>query len=422
MKSPFKATHVVLGLLCVMYFITYVDRVNIGTAASAIKTEFGFSNIELGWIFSAFAYPYALFQIFGGWMGDRFGPRRTLFWCGIIWATATVLTGLAGGFLSLFLVRFLLGIGEGATFPTATRAMQYWTAPGQRGFAQGITHSFARLGNAITPPIVAAVTEAFTWRGSFVILGLVSFIWVIAWVWYFRDEPKDHPAITPEELAILPARRPGPRPSAPLGPLFKRMWPVTLTYFCYGWTLWLYLNWLPLFFLNNYKIDIKQSAIFAAGVFLAGVVGDTLGGVLSDKILHRTGNIRLARLSIILLGFVGAFLSLLPILYYHDITTVAICLASGFFFAELIIGPIWSIPMDIAPKYSGTAAGLMNTGSAIAAIVSPVVAGYVIDWTGNWELPFIMSMGLLAVGAVSTFLMRPELPYAEGDMPMKAMA
>jgi len=125
MKGPFKATHVVLALLCVMYFITYVDRVNIGTAANSIKTEFGLSNSQLGWIFSAFAYPYALFQVFGGWMGDRFGPRKTLFWCGIIWAAATILTGLAGGLVSLFLVRVLLGIGEGATFPTATRAMQY---------------------------------------------------------------------------------------------------------------------------------------------------------------------------------------------------------------------------------------------------------------------------------------------------------
>lgn len=421
MKGPFKATHVVLALLCVMYFITYVDRVNIGTAASSIKTEFGLSNSQLGWIFSAFAYPYALFQVFGGWMGDRFGPRKTLFWCGIIWAAATILTGLAGGLVSLFLVRVLLGIGEGATFPTATRAMQYWTAPGRRGFAQGITHAFARLGNSITPLLVAALIAAVTWRGSFVILGLVSLLWVLVWVWYFRDEPKSHPGITPEELAILPTNPPGPRPSTPLGALFGRMWPVTLTYFCYGWILWLYLNWLPSFFLNTYKIDLKTSAIFASGVFFAGVVGDTLGGVLSDAILHRTGNIRLARLSIVLLGFVGAFLSLVPLLFYTDINIVALSLASGFFFAELIIGPIWSVPMDIAPKFSGTAAGLMNTGSALAAIVSPVVAGYVIDWTGNYQLPFIMTMGVLALGAVCAFLMRPEIPYAEDSAAVSPM-
>lgn len=262
---------------------------------------------------------------------------------------------------------------------------------------------------------------AVTWRGSFVILGLVSLVWVLVWVWYFRDEPKSHPGITPEELAILPTNPPGPRPSTPLGALFGRMWPVTLTYFCYGWILRLYLNWIPSFFLNSYKIDLKNAAFYSSAVFFAGVVGDTLGGVLSDAILHRTGNVRLARLSIVLLGFVGAFVSLIPLLTSTDITTVTLSLASGFFFAELIIGPIWSVPMDIAPKFSGTASGLMNTGSALAAIVSPVVAGYVIDWTGNYQLPFIMTMGVLALGAACAFLMRPEIPYAEDSAAVSPM-
>jgi MFS family permease len=203
------------------------------------------------------------------------------------------------------------------------------------------------------------------------------------------------------------------RPQVPWGALLRRMWPVTLTYFCYGWSLWLYLNWLPLFFKNNYSLDIKNSALFASGVFFAGVVGDSLGGILSDRILKKTGNVRFARLSVTITGFAGALLSLLPILFIHDITIVALCLSAGFFFAELVIGPMWSVPMDIAPKYSGTAAGLMNTGSALAAIVSPLVAGYVIDVTGNWYLPFLMSMGLLLLGGFSAFLMHPETPFEE---------
>src|SRR5207244_13190150 len=116
------ASSIVLGLLCVMYLITYVDRVNIATAAPAIRRELSLSNTELGHVFSAFAYPYLLFQIFGGWLGDRFGPRRTLFICGLIWAAATILTGLTGGLATLFLMRMLLGVGEGATFQVATRA------------------------------------------------------------------------------------------------------------------------------------------------------------------------------------------------------------------------------------------------------------------------------------------------------------
>ena len=415
MKFRFKATHVVLAMLCAMYFITYVDRVNIGTAASEIQKELHLTNTQLGLVFSAFAYPYLLFQIIGGWVGDRFGPRRTLFWCGMIWAASTIMTGFVNGIVTLFIARVALGFGEGATFPTATRAMQYWTPSGRRGFAQGLTHAFARLGNAMTPPLIALLMAWLTWRGSFVILGLVSLLWGVVWVWYFRNEPKDHAAITEAELATLPPRPTGARPKVPWHPLLRRMWPVTLTYFCYGWCLWLYLNWLPLFFKNNYGLDIKNSALFASGVFFAGVVGDSLGGILSDRILKRTGSIRFARLSVVIAGFAGALASLLPILFIHDITIVALCLSAGFFFAELVIGPIWSVPMDIAPKYSGTASGIMNSGSAFAAIVSPLVAGFVIDATGNWYLPFLMSMGLLALGGFSALLMHPELPFDESE-------
>ncbi len=145
-----------------------------------------------------------------------------------------------------------------------------------------------------------------TWRGSFVALGLVSLAWGVVWALYFRNEPRDHPDITEAELASLPPRPADTRPEVPWGPLLRRMWPVTLTYFCYGWSLWLYLNWLPLFFKNSYSLDIKNSALFASGVFFAGVVGDSLGGILSDRILKKTGNVRFARLSVTIAGFAGA--------------------------------------------------------------------------------------------------------------------
>jgi MFS family permease len=422
MRRYMTPPNIVLFLLCLMYLITYIDRVNISTAAVDIRKEFDLTNTQLGLVFSAFAYPYAIFQIIGGWVGDNFGPRRTLFACGFIWAVATILTGFSGGLVSLFLFRVMLGFGEGATFPTATRAMQYWTPAGRRGFAQGITHSFARFGNAVTPPLVAWLMAAFTWRGSFFILGSLSLIWVFLWFSYFRDEPKDHPAMTDDVLATLPARGATTRPQVPWGRLVPRILPVTITYFCYGWVLWLFLSWIPLFFINSYKLDIKQSAIFSLGVFLAGVVGDTLGGVISDWLYHRTGNVRLARLSVILVGFIGAFISLVPMLYVHDLNIIAFCLASGFFFAELIIGPIWSVPMDIAPKYSGTGSGIMNTGSAVAAIISPLIAGILIDRTGNWELPFIVTMGLLALGAALAFTMRPDRPFEEAPATTDASA
>jgi MFS family permease len=405
-----RATTTVLGLLCVMYLITYVDRVNIATAASFIQHDLGLSNKALGFALSAFGYPYLLFQIFGGWIGDRMGPRFTLFACGIVWAAATMLTGAAGTLTTLFMVRVLVGIGEGATFPVATRAMQTWTPDGRRGFAQGITHAFARFGNAVTPPIVAWLIVATSWRGAFVALGATSLVWVVTWVVYYRDNPADHPSITSEELSRLADRHPRSRVVVPWRPLLARMLPVTAVYFCYGWTLWLYLNWLPTFFLREYHLDIAHSALFASAVFFAGVGGDLLGGTVSDTILTRTRNVRRARLTVIVGGFLCSFACMMGVFATRDLTLIVVSLGAAFFFAELVIGPIWAIPMDIAPRHSGTASGIMNSGSALAAILSPLAFGYVVDLTGDWHLPFAGSLALLLVGAALAVTMHPERP------------
>ena len=148
-------SNTVLLIICLMYLILYVDRVNISTAAPLIKADLDLSNTQLGLAFSAFAYPYALFQLIGGYFGDKFGARLTLFVSGLIVCAATAATGAVGGLASLFAARLVLGIGEGATFPTATRAMAAWVPERRWGFAQGITHSSARIGNAVTPPLIA---------------------------------------------------------------------------------------------------------------------------------------------------------------------------------------------------------------------------------------------------------------------------
>ncbi len=407
-KKWFKAINITLGIICVMYFVTYIDRVNISTAAASIKKELGLSNTEIGLAFSAFAYPYAFFQIAGGWLGDKYGPRLTLLICGSIWSAATILTGLVGGLASLFAVRLLLGIGEGSAFPTATRALANWMPASKRAFAQGITHAFARLGNAISPPLIAFLIIGYGWRQSFIVVGIISFIWVAVWFWWFRDDPREHTSVTDEELATLPPvigkkqRKP-----VPWGPLIGRMLPVTLTDFCYGWTLWLYLNWIPSYFLNQFHLDLKSSALFASGVLFAGVIGDTLGGIWSDRILRKTGNISKARVTVIVTGFLGSFAFMLPVLFVRDLNTIAICLSLAFFFAELIVAPIWAVPMDIAPEYSGTASGFMNFGFGLAGMISPVAFGAVIDATGRWDLPFVASLFLLLAGAGLAFTMKP---------------
>jgi MFS family permease len=365
----FSVSSTVLLIICLMYLILYVDRVNISTAAPLIKADLGLSNTELGLVFSAFAYPYALFQLIGGYIGDKFGARRTLFVSGLIVCAATAATGAVGGLVSLFAARLALGIGEGATFPTATRAMAAWVPERNWGFAQGITHSSARIGNALTPPLIALLVGLVTWRGAFLVLALLSLIWVLVWLRYFRDVPTS-PPLTAEELAALPLH--GPRQATEAVPwfkLFRRMLPVTAVDFCYGWTLWLFLSWIPSFFYQNYHQNLTQSAFYSAGVFLAGVIGDTLGGVLSDRILKRTGNRAAARRNVIVAGMLGGFLFLIPVMLVDDVNIAAVSLAAAFFAVELVVAPIWAVPMDIAPRYSGSASGMMNFGFGVAGII-----------------------------------------------------
>jgi MFS family permease len=421
----FKATNVVLGLLCLMYLLTYIDRVNVSTvvASSQFLKEIPMTKVQIGFAFSAFAYPYLLFQVIGGWVADKFGPRKALTICGIIWAGATVATGLVHGMVSLVVARVVLGFGEGATFPTATRAMSYWTPKEKRGFAQGITHAFSRLGNSLAPWLIAYLILAISWRASFIIIGVVSTGWALIWGLYFRDDPNKHPGITATEIASLPpyGSRKSNLEKVPWRRLVARMAPVTVVYFCYGWILWLFLSWIPSFFKGQYHMDLKKSALFASGVFISGVLGDTLGGILSDKLFAKTHNPRFARCNLVAVMMFLCGISLVPIIYTRNINVVALALSAGFFFAEMTIGPMWAIPMDIAPKFSGTASGLMNTGSALAAIVSPVVGGYLVQTTNNWMLPFIVSMGVILVGSALSFTMHPEQPITGELVPALAV-
>ncbi|WP_342165449.1 MFS transporter [Methylobacterium sp. SD21] len=406
-----KATTYVLALVCSIYFIVYTDRVNIATAAGAIKAHLGLSNTELGVVFSAYAYPYAVMQLLGGWLTDVLGPRLTLGIFGAIFSVATLLTGFAGSIGTLIGLRALLGLGEGPALASATRALAAWTPPAQWSFAQGLAHALSRVANATTPPIVAVLITAVSWQFSFVALGVVSVAWVATWLWYFRDDPATHSGVTPAELARLPKIAREGRPRVPVIALFRRMLPVIATDFCYGWSLFVFLNWLPSFFAGKFGLNLNSSAAFTSGIFVAGIVADILGGVLSDRIYVRTGCLLKARRNLIAGGMAASMLFFVSVLFLNSLILVALALLLAFFCMELVIAPLWAVPMDIAPRFSGTASGFMNFGAATAGIVSPWVFGHLVDLTGSWTLPFACSAALMACGAVTAFWMRPDKPF-----------
>jgi ACS family D-galactonate transporter-like MFS transporter len=410
MRLSIGVRHGVLVVLCLMYFVAYVDRVNISVAAPMIRREFGLTPTALGLVFSAFAYPYAAMQIFGGWLSDRFGPRLVLALLSILWAAGTVLTGLSWGVASLVACRVLVGLGEGGAFPTATRALTYWMPTAERGFAQGAVHASARLGGAVTPPLVLAIVVSSGWRAAFLVLGSVSVLWTLLWTLSFRNRPDEHPAIIAQELDQLRdvlSAAPPPSGRTPWRALISHMWPVTLVDFCYGWSLWVFLTWLPTYLVEARGFDLNGLAIMTMLPLLAGVVGDALGGMLSDMLYRHTGNLRLARVGVLVVGLLGAFAFIVPAARMASPQASVYALAAAFFFLELTNAAIWALPIDIAGPFAGTAGGMMNTGFGIAGMISPVVFGMIIQRTGRYDIPFMISAALLVIGAGAALLIDP---------------
>jgi ACS family D-galactonate transporter-like MFS transporter len=356
-------------------------------------------------------------QIVGGWAADRFGPRLVLAVLSLLWATATILTGVSWSVASLVVFRILVGVGEGGAFPAATRAFTWWLPVRERGFAQGITHSFARLGGAVTPPLVLAIVARYGWRESFMLLGAASLGWTALWVASYTDTPDEHPWVSSSELEEIhagsePTR--AARGATPWRQIVSRMWLVTVVDFCYGWSLWVFLTWLPSYLSDARGFKPDQIALMTTLPLLCGVVGDTLGGVISDAIFRHTGKLRLARRTLLVVGLGGAFAFILPAIVTGSAVGAVYLLAAAFFFLELTNAVLWTLPIDIAGQYAGTAGGIMNTGFGVAGMISPVVFGVLIERTGHYELPLFISAGLLLVGALCSLRIDPTLKVASG--------
>jgi sugar phosphate permease len=415
----------ILGLICLMYLITYLDRVNISTAAPAISAEFGFDKITMGVIFSAFVWAYALFQVPGGWLSDRFGARPVLATIVAYWSVMTAATAAATGAVSFVVVRFLFGMGEAGAFPGATRAMQLWYPRQERGLVQGLTHSASRLGAAIAPPIVVLIVITLGWRFVFYICGAVGFVWSLWWYLSYRNLPEEHGMVNRTELIqirglgedgqIKPAVYEKSAANVPWGTLLRspNMWAIMCAYFTYVYCLYIFLTWLPSYLVEFRHFTLLKVGFLASLPLFAGVIGDTVGGLATDWLLKKTGSTKFARRSVAITGLLGCAVFIVPAALTDNAYTAVYCLTGAMFFLECTIGPAWAVPMDAGGKYSGTVSGMMNMAGNFGGAMSPLVFGVLAQY-GNWEAPFVVAAALLVIGAgIWAFWLDPDRSCVE---------
>ena len=223
-----------LRLTLALSIITYFDRVAISSASPAIRAALHLTPIQIGWVFSAFTFAYAAFEIPSGWLGDVIGPRKVLARIVLWWSAFTALTGTAWNFGSLLVMRFLFGVGEAGAFPNMSRSFSSWIPADERGAAHGLIIMGTRAGGALTPPLMVALMAWLGWRASFFVLGALGVIWCVFWLKWFRDDPADHPSVNAAELAEINRGR-----ATPSGAesdwrqlLSVRLLLICLMYFC----------------------------------------------------------------------------------------------------------------------------------------------------------------------------------------------
>jgi len=404
-QGPTRVRHIVLWLTVAVYMITYMDRVVISAALPVIQNEFGFSLTTMGYIMSSFRWGYALFQIPGGWFGDKIGPRRALTVIVTWWSIFTSMTALAWSAASMIVIRFLFGVGEAGAFPIATRSLSRWILPAERGFAQGVTHAGSRLGAAMTPAIVVLIIGAYGWRAAFVCFGVLGLIWSAVWYWYYRDTPAEHASVGDAELTLIVgtlgrSTKPAAKRSVPWRIILSsaEVWNLAVMYFCYGYCLAVYLDWFPKYLNDHRGFNLKQMGFYASLPLLAGTAGDLMGGWVSDIWAKRSGNLKLARRGVAIFGFLLAAAAIVPAALTANPIACVWYSCIAFFALELTVGVSWAVPLDIGADYAGSISAVMNTWGNIGGAISPLALAYLVRSYG-WEMPFLVAAGFCVAAA-----------------------
>ena len=424
---PTHARRIVILFAVTLAVITYIDRVAISVAVPFIRQDLGLTTIQMGWALAVFGWAYALFEIPGGWLGDRIGSRRVLMRIVIWWSLFTAATGWAWNAWSLILTRGLFGAGEAGAFPNLTRVLTTWLPAKERERAQAVLWFATRVSGAFTPVIVASLIALVSWRRAFELFGLIGIVWAIFFYRWYRDDPSKHPHVNQAELTLLPPARDTAvaHGGVPWRLIFSSpaVWLLSIQYMClaYGW--WFYINWLPTYLREARGTTLRMGALLAGLPLLLGGIGCLVSGALIPRLARRFGNVAVARRIVAISGFVGASACIMVFTRIDDPVRAMLVLGFAGFFNDFVMPAAWAGTMDVGGRYAGTVSGAMNMMGSVAGASSVLVVGYLLAWTAqNWTLTFYISSGIYLLGAVCWLFLDSHTPLVQREAAARAAA
>ena len=407
--------------------ITYIDRVCISVVTPLIQHDLSLNDKQMSWCLGAFALAYSLFEMPGGFLGDRIGPRRVLLRIVCWWSFFTCATGFTFNRLSLMTTQFMFGMGEAGCFPNLTRAFQTWLPARERTRAQGIMWLSARWGGAFTPPLVIWVVGYVGWRHAFPVFGSLGLVWAVAFWFWFRDDPAQNPKLNMAERELL--RRKAGEPVAHVKISWKRLvssravWMLCWQYFflSYGW--YFYITWLPSYLRRGRHMDLMHSAWLGVLPLFFGGIGNMAGVALGAWLSRALGSVPRARRYVAYTGFLGASSFLILSTKLQDPVMAVLSIAMASFCNDLVMPGAWSTAMDVGGVYCGTVSGAMNMWGNFAGFVAPVATGYILTWgNGNWDMTFYVSAAIYLMGIVCWRFLDSGATLANGDSSAAATA
>lgn len=400
----------IAGLIFFITLVNFIDRSAISFVINPLKEEFHFTDTQFGMILSAFGVGYILLTVLGGWFVDLWGTRIVWPIAAVAWSLCVGLLGIATGFWGFIGLRFLLGVAEGPHFPAMTRSISNWLSPMERARALSLGLVAIPLSSVIGAPITSYLVADFGWRPMFFIISSSGILWAFVWYCCFTDRPEDCKYVCPEEKKLIatPSRMYSERKKSLVDWRFILTHPAlianNIAYFAFGYMLFFATLWLPGYFLSQHNLNLKSVGWYLTIPWLVGALFLKAGGIISDYLYRKTGSGRLARSHLIWISQLLAAIFFVLLSYTNTLGLSILFLSLALGFGLMPQPAFFSINIDVAKDRSGTAQGVTSSCLSLAGIIAPIMTGWLIDFTGNYQGAFLLLAGLTGVAVITVIL------------------